>query len=106
MSEIQRITRKAKERTAEGRADPERRKDDGYVVDLIYLLEQSVMIIERISQGKSALSGDVLTIAKLQEILGQIEDENLKNFFLARLRDALEIEHVPDAKTIEGAKIE
>ena len=74
MSEIERITRKSAERTKEGRDDPSRRKDDKYVVDLIYLLEQSTMIIHKLCEGKPAVSDDVLTIKGMQDIAASIGD--------------------------------
>ena len=89
MSEIQRITGKSKARCAEGRANPMRRRDDGYVVDLIYLLEQSTGIIERLCEGKSVLSDDVLTIQRMNDIVAAIDDKNLSDFFKAKIAEGL-----------------
>ena len=89
MSEIERITRKAAERTKEGREAPSRRNDKDYVIDLIYLLEQSTMLIHKLCEGKPAVSDDVLTIKGMQDIAASIGDEHLNAFFTAKVCEAL-----------------
>lgn len=88
MSEIKRITGKAREKCALGRANPAMRKDDGYVVDLIYLLEESTRIILALCEGKSVVSEEALTIAQFNAMLDAIEDEDLQRFFAKRVAKA------------------
>lgn len=92
MSEIKRITGKAKAKCEEGRANPAIRKNDGYVIDLIYLLEESTKIIERLSEGKSVTGDDVLTIKKMQDIVAEIGDDHLSAFFMAKIAKGLGVE--------------
>ena len=89
MSELERIPRLAKERCQEGRSKPAIRKDDKYVIDLIYLLEQSTIIIDKLCEGKTAVSDDVLTIKGMQDIAASIGDEHLNAFFTAKVCEAL-----------------
>lgn len=89
MRELQRITKRSAERCAEGRSDPKRRRDDKYVIDLIYLLEQSTAIIAKLCETKEAASGDVLTIKGVQDIAESIGDPHLSAFFNARVCEAL-----------------
>lgn len=89
MSEIKRITGKAAERTKEGRENPAIRRDDKYVIDLIYLLEESTRIISHLCQSKSPLADDALTIGNLHNILDEIGDENLKAYFMNKISDGM-----------------
>ncbi len=106
MGEIERITSKAKIRAQEGRDNPSMRKDDGYVVNLIYLLEESTRVIEALCQNKSVVSEEALTVAQLQSILGEIDDENLRGFFLAKVNDGMKLAPKPDAVRIGESTIE
>jgi len=101
MSELERITKLSKARTQEGRNNPKRRKDDDYVVDLIYLLEQSIAIISKLSEGKSVVPDDALTIKGLQDILNAIDDDHLEEYFLSKVREALGIKAMPNPLMIK-----
>lgn len=89
MSEIQRITRRAKERCAEGRASFPPNSSPEFIVDLIYLLERSTMIIEKLCEGKEAVSDDTITIKRLQDIIAAIGDDNLSAFFMAKMYEGI-----------------
>ncbi len=99
-SEIKRITTRAAQRCREGRDEPHRRRDDAFVVDLIYLLEESVKIIDMLKGVAPASSDEVLTVAKLGEILDAIEDPDLKQFFTRRVARGLGV-----AEAHDGARI-
>lgn len=92
MSEIKRITDKATLRCAEGRNKPSVRSEDWYVVDLIYLLEQSTSIINQLCQGTSVITEGAVTIKQLQDIVESIGDPNLSAFFMNKLHEGMGME--------------
>lgn len=104
MSEIKRITTKAAQRTKEGRDKPSIRKDDGYVIDLIYLLEESTRIIHALCQNKSPVADNALTIGKLHNILDEIEDKNLKSYFMNAVTNGLQ-RQVRETSTLGDLKV-
>jgi hypothetical protein len=105
VSEIKRITEKSKQRTKDGRENASLRKDDAYVVDLIYLLEESVKIIDTLCDRGAAVGNDVLTVGQLHSIMGSIGDKNLEAYFIAKINEGIGISQKPEVPLIGEARI-
>lgn len=91
-SEIKRITDKAIAKCEEGRASKKARQDDEFVIDVIYLLERSVQIIDALSNRKSVIYDDVLTVKKMQAIVDGIGEPELERFFHRKIAEGLGVD--------------